>query len=73
MNNSEVTRLLDEIDAQYWGAYQGLSGLSSGASQHRVIAAKISGMESSRQALIDIVGDEEAMRMVVAKLNEREQ
>lgn len=69
MSQSEVQRLLAEIDTQYQAAWNGLSGLAQGVARHDFINARLENMENARQALEDIVGENEAARLVVEWMN----
>lgn len=68
-NQSDVRRLLDTIDLEYQAAWNGLSGLAQGTSQHDFINAKLERMEDARQELEKLVGENEAARMVVEQMN----
>lgn len=68
-NESDVARLLETIDLEYQAAWNGLSGLAQGTSQHDFINAKLERMEDARQELEKLVGENEAARMVVEQMN----
>ncbi|HEX3643509.1 MAG TPA: hypothetical protein VHV10_19655 [Ktedonobacteraceae bacterium] len=66
---SEIARLLRQIDTEYQAAQWGLSGLAQGTAQHEFITAKLERMEDARQELVQLVGDEnEVTRLVVDQL-----
>ncbi len=71
-NQSEVARLVAQIDAEYEAAQRGLEGLSEGTSQHAFITARVENMERCREALEQIVGADEATRLVVEAMKKQE-
>ena len=56
--NSEVARLLAQIDREYEAAQLGLSGLSYGTSQHQFISSITERIGMLHSQLHDLVGDE---------------
>jgi len=67
---SDVQRLLAEIDINYTAAQLGLSGLALGTSMHRFISARMERIEGARRELVQLVGDaDEATRLVVEQMN----
>jgi hypothetical protein len=69
-NESEVARLLQQINAEYTAASLGLSGLALGTSQHSFITARLENIEHARAQLVELVGDEmEATCLVVEQMN----
>ncbi len=56
--NSEVARLLAQIDREYEAAQQGLSGLSQGTSQHQFINSLTERIGMLHSQLHNLVGDE---------------
>ena len=56
--NSEVARLLAQIDREYEAARLGLSGLSYGTSQHRFMNSITERIGMLHSQLHDLVGDE---------------
>ena len=64
-NQSEVRRLLQQIDREYQAAQWGLSGLAQGTAQHDFITARLENMENKRQELENLVGTEESTRLLV--------
>jgi hypothetical protein len=69
MSQSEVQRLLLEIDLQYQAAQRALSGQAQGISTHRFINARFDRMESARARLVDIVGEDKAARLIVDQMD----
>ena len=65
-NQSEVRRLLAQIDAEYAAAKRGLNGLAQGVSQHEYIARCMERVSELHAELSEVVGSrEEAMRLLV--------
>ena len=65
-NQSEVRRLLEQIDAEYAAAKRGLNGLAQGVSQHDFITRRMERMSELHSELSEVVGSrEEAMRLLV--------
>ena len=56
--NSEVARLLAQIDREYEAARLGLSGLSYGTSQHQFISSVTERIGVLHSQLHELVGDE---------------
>ena len=67
-NQSEVTRLLGQIQTEYEAATLGLTGLSQGTCQHNIITAKMERIADLHVELHEIVGDD-AMRLVANMLD----
>ncbi|GCE29457.1 hypothetical protein KDA_49410 [Dictyobacter alpinus] len=65
---SEVTRLLNQIKAEYEAAQNGLYGLASGTSQHAFITARMEHMSLLHTELQSLIGDA-ATALVVEQLN----
>jgi hypothetical protein len=72
MSQSEVRRLLEQINAEYQAAQWGLSGLAQGTAQHDFITARLENMENRRQELENLVGQEESTRLVVERMIKQE-
>ena len=66
---SEVTRILSQIREQYESAVLGLSGLSQGTCQHKIITAKMEHIADLHLQLHEMVGDD-AMRLVANMLDQ---
>lgn len=71
-NQSEVARLLRQIKDEYEAAQRGLTGLALGTSQHDFITKRMEGIEEARVQLTQIVGKDEAMRLVVRQMESSE-
>jgi hypothetical protein len=66
-NKSEISRLLQQIEAEYCAGKQGLTGLAECA-RHRVITTRMEHMRDLHVHLHAIVG-EEAMRLIAERLD----
>ena len=72
-NQSEVGRLLRQINQEYQSAQWGLSGLAYGVSQHAFITGRMEGMERAREQLVELVGPDESTRLVVEQMNKSDE
>jgi hypothetical protein len=70
---SDVRRLLRTIDLEYQAAHLALSGLCIGTSMHEFITARMERIEGARQDLVNIVGPDEATRLVVDQMNKSDE
>lgn len=68
VSESEVTRLLNQIKAEYEAAQNGLYGLASGISRHTFITARMEHMSLLHTELRSLIGDA-ATVLVVEQLN----
>lgn len=66
-NQSEVARLLAQIECEYLAATRGLTGLAA-TGKHEVIAARTANMSRLHGSLRALVGDE-AIRLVAERLD----
>jgi len=64
---SEIARLLSNINAEYEAARMGLFGFASGTLRHTFINAKMENMSKLHEELHDLVGDK-AMVMIAEVL-----
>ena len=62
--NSEVARLLRQIDLEFEAAKQAATGLAVGVASHRFIAARMTRVGVYQAQLSTQVGAEEALRLV---------
>ena len=69
-NKSEVARLREEIASAYEAAERALHGLALGTAQHQFITARMEHMGRSVGELVDLVGIEEASRMLVETMEQ---
>ena len=67
-SQSEVARLLAEIELSYQAARRGLSGLAEGVARHEFITKKMECIEEGRAALVGLVGSEKAMALIAQTL-----
>jgi hypothetical protein len=66
INQSEVSRLLAQIDAEFAAAKQGLQGLASGTSKHAFITHKMERIGAYHAELSELIGDpQQAMGLIV--------
>jgi hypothetical protein len=63
-NQSEVARILAQIEAEYEAAQWGLTGLAEGTSRHDFITSKMENMMLLHGDLGAIVGKQEAMKLI---------
>lgn len=63
-NHSEIARLRQQIADEYVAATSGLTGLASGTATHKFITARMERMQACHAALKDLVGEQEASRMM---------
>ena len=68
MVESEVTRLLQQIAAEYLAAQAGLSGLACGAARHQFITARMENIGKCQEQLSTLLGKEQAVKMVVVTI-----
>ena len=68
-NQSEVAILLAQIDAEYTSAQQALYGSASGNARHDFIMARMEHIQSVGQHLIDTIGQEAALPLIVAAMD----
>lgn len=68
-NQSEVARLLQEIDLQYEAADRALNGAALGISLHEFMIARTERIEGIRQELEKLVGPDEATKLVVQQMD----
>jgi hypothetical protein len=68
-NEESIRRLLDEIDSQYQSAQQALTGPTVGVSMHAFITARMENIGVAHEQLINLVGEDDAGRMLVDQMN----
>ena len=66
---SEVARLLAQINSEYEAARQGLSGLAQGMGQHSFITKRMEQIAELHSQLRNLVGDE-AMALINLELDQ---
>jgi hypothetical protein len=62
---SELRRLLGQIEEEYNAIYCGMNAFSSGAARHAFIKARMRNIDTYRIELTTLVGEEEALRLRV--------
>ncbi len=67
---TELKRLLRQIEEEYNAAYSGMRAFSSGAARHAFINARMVNIDKCRIELTTLVGEEEALRLMVQGNNE---
>ena len=68
-NQSEVATFLSQIDAEYYSAREALHGLAAGTTRHDFISARMEHIQTVSQRLIDTIGKEEALPLIVAAID----
>lgn len=68
-NNSEVARILQQIQAEYEAAERGLHGFAPGTARHDFINVRMENMGRCQLELAQIVGEETAGKLVAEQLN----
>jgi hypothetical protein len=69
-SKSEVAWRLKLIKQQYEAAQKGLSGLAQGSARHTFISARMQSMGRIHKELQNLVGPEQAIRLVAETLQE---
>lgn len=67
---SEVARLRQRIRLEYEAAQRGLSGTAQGVAQHTFITQRLENMADHHQALKQLVGEQEAIKILVEVLEQ---
>ena len=62
---TELQRLLSQIEQEYAAAYRGMSAFSDGAARHSFINARMSNIDKCRKELVDLVGESEAFKLIL--------
>jgi hypothetical protein len=60
---------MDTIEQEYQSAWYGLSGLKLGTSQHEFITARMERIGLAAEELKQLVGEDEAARIVVEQMS----
>jgi len=68
-NQSEIRRLLEEIDSQYQSAHQALYNLNLGTAQHAFITARMDRIGQSLDELKNLLGEDEAAKLIIQQLD----
>jgi hypothetical protein len=70
--SSEISKLMQQIDAENEAAQQALHGIANCFARHSFISARYSRIGELQSELSDIVGHDNAMGMIIDGLNENE-
>lgn len=68
-NKSEVARLRQQIEREYIAATRGLQEYACSA-RHDFIETRMSNMGACHQELIDLVGEHEAIKLIVEVIDQ---
>lgn len=68
MQRSEIAQIKQKIADEYLAAKQGLSGLASGTSQHKMITARTENIGKYHEQLAKLVGAQEAIQIITETL-----
>ena len=68
-NQSEVARLMEQITKEYEAATRGFRGLAQGTARHDFINARQENIGVCHEALQELVGENEAIKLVAQALN----
>lgn len=64
MPESEVARILKQIDQEYQASKRGLEGFASGTARHDFISSKTESIGNYHQHLIELMGPEQAISII---------
>ena len=64
MSNSDVSRIRQQIQAEYEAAQQGLHGLASGTSRHDFINARMENLGRLHEQLSASIGPDDAIALI---------
>lgn len=67
-NHSEIAHLQQRIAEEYEAAMRGLSGLAYGTATHEFITRRMEQMGACHETLKQLVGEQEATRMLAETL-----
>ncbi len=62
---TELRRLLRQIEEEYNAAKSGMNGLASGTARHAFINARMENIDRCRVELTKLVGEGEALKLIV--------
>jgi hypothetical protein len=68
-NQSEVARLMQQIEEEYEAARMALYGPSQGSACHDIIQAHMANAQQYGQQLIDQLGREEALPIIIQAMD----
>jgi hypothetical protein len=64
MAQSDVARILKQIDQEYQASKRGLEGLASGSARHDFISKKTENIGKHHDHLTELVGPEQAIALI---------
>ena len=64
MPQSDVARILKQIEQEYQASKQGLEGLASGTARHDFISKKTEAIGQCHEHLSKLIGPEEAIALI---------
>jgi hypothetical protein len=67
---SEVAQLRERIHQEHEAAQRGLYGIAQGTAQHAFITQKLENMAGCHRALIHLVGEHKAIKILVEVLEQ---
>jgi hypothetical protein len=68
MPESEIARLLKQIDQEYQASKLGLQGLASGTARHDFISSKTENIGKCHEQLVKLVGPEQAISIIASTI-----
>jgi hypothetical protein len=68
MSQSEVARLLNQIEQEYQASKRGLEGLASGTARHDFINQKTENIGKHHERLVELVGSEQAITLIATTI-----
>jgi hypothetical protein len=68
-NQSEIATLISQIDAEYFATQEALHGLAVGSARHDFISARAERIHRVSQQLIEFLGEDEALPLIVAAMD----
>jgi hypothetical protein len=68
MPQSDVARILKQIEQEYQASKQGLEGLASGTARHDFITTKTENIGKHHERLAQLVGPEQAIAMIATTI-----
>lgn len=69
-SQSEVARLMRQIELEYEAAQRGMYGFAGGAGKHEFITARTEKMGRCHEKLIELVGEREATKALAEALEQ---
>jgi len=69
VSQSEIARLLQEIEETFLAVQNAMTGFSSRGATHNFISKKMENMNGIRASLSKIVGPDQAMQLIAERLD----